>query len=337
MESLAIKKIKKDLLCHYIMIKSPGNRKSWRVLLATLILYIACVILLLMKLPFLIKFLVALFFSLIVERLFMIFHDCCHGSFLNNKKKNNRLAHFLSMLIITPVSQWSKGHNFHHRHYGNNFYVDIGQTLIPSHVYDALSARKRFLLRCFRSPVVFFVVFPLLHWFICYPFLKITTFPNAKPLTIFRYPLYGVGFLLLIALSIYVSPFYFFSYYMSGFLGVLLFHLQHAANPINRFSKETWNPSQSALQGSTVMCIPSLLKWVTLGLEYHHIHHLFSHLPGYYLQALHESIPNSTWKENGVVFVKAATIFSALNNTIWDEKNNVALSFTQYQQSSQIS
>jgi hypothetical protein len=50
------------------------------------------------------------------------------------------------------------------------------------------------------------------------------------------------------------------------------------------------------LLGSSFIQIPYLLKYFTMGIEYHHIHHTNAKIPGYNLQQYHEEVVSKSNK-----------------------------------------
>jgi fatty acid desaturase len=52
-------------------------------------------------------------------RIFIFFHDCCHGSFLASRKAMNALGFFLGVLTFTPFDEWRHSHGIHHSTSGN--------------------------------------------------------------------------------------------------------------------------------------------------------------------------------------------------------------------------
>lgn len=54
--------------------------------------------------------------------------------------------------------------------------------------------------------------------------------------------------------------------------GFLMFHWQHIV-PANTYRKpsSTYDRVDAALEGSTFLMVPWWLKWMTLGIEYHHV------------------------------------------------------------------
>lgn len=64
-------------------------------------------------------------------------------------------------------------------------------------------------------------------------------------------------------------------------IGTILFHLQHSVNVAYRQRKTAWNFVTAALEGSTFLDIPYILRPFTNGIEYHHIHHLNTNVASY--------------------------------------------------------
>lgn len=49
-----------------------------------------------------------------VVRTFIIFHDCCHGSFFKSRKANKILGTITGVLTLCPYEQWKNTHAIHH-------------------------------------------------------------------------------------------------------------------------------------------------------------------------------------------------------------------------------
>ena len=47
---------------------------------------------------------------------------------------------------------------------------------------------------------------------------------------------------------------------------------------------EEWKQKDSGIHGSSFIQIPFFFKYFFMGIEYHHIHHMNSKIPGYNLQ-----------------------------------------------------
>src|SRR5207248_7946590 len=47
-------------------------------------------------------------------RIFIIFHDCCHGSFFASRTANHVVGYLTGLLTFTPYEGWQHPHNLHH-------------------------------------------------------------------------------------------------------------------------------------------------------------------------------------------------------------------------------
>src|SRR6266481_4202393 len=52
-------------------------------------------------------------------RLFMIQHDCGHGSFFRHRLANDWVGRVLGVFTLTPYDFWKRTHNIHHATSGN--------------------------------------------------------------------------------------------------------------------------------------------------------------------------------------------------------------------------
>ena len=47
-------------------------------------------------------------------RIFILFHDCCHGSFFSSRWGNTVLGYVSGIFTFTPFEDWKYAHNSHH-------------------------------------------------------------------------------------------------------------------------------------------------------------------------------------------------------------------------------
>ncbi len=142
---------------------------------------------------------------------------------------------------------------------------------------------KKILARILRSPPVFFLITVPFVWFVLvfptvakrYGIFSMTYLEKILSVVLYTwiFPLFGVS-----ALNMWLSM------TVSTVIGTGLFHLQHSVNLPYRKRKDKWNPAKAALEGSTFLEIPNILKPFTNGIEYHHIHHLNTNVPSYAIQ-----------------------------------------------------
>ena len=108
-------------------------------------------------------------------RVFIIFHDCGHGSFFPSRKANDILGFITGVLTFTPYYHWRWEHALHHATSGDLDRRGTGDvwTLTVQEYLEA-SRWKRFAYRLARNPVVLFGLAPL------FLFLIKQRFPSAK-------------------------------------------------------------------------------------------------------------------------------------------------------------
>ncbi|KAI3474216.1 hypothetical protein Pfo_029004 [Paulownia fortunei] len=89
--------------------------------------------------------------------LFVLGHDCGHGSFSNNPKLNSVVGHLLHSSILVPYHGWRISHRTHHQNHGH-VEKDESWHPLPERIYKSLDILPRTLR--------FTVPFPML----AYPF-----------------------------------------------------------------------------------------------------------------------------------------------------------------------
>ncbi|UJR19974.1 hypothetical protein I4U23_023106 [Adineta vaga] len=266
-------------------------------------------------------------YALVFIRWFMIFHDCTHLSFWENKTWCIYFGKLLSCLVFTPYTYWRTNHILHHENSGDqtstkyNFNDTIPLTVRQ---YVLLPSWKRYLYRFGRDPIIFFTIIPFIHFFIMNRFKKGAFITNVSvPLhCYFFYYFGGIRLIMLFVMTMILAS--------SG--GFILFHFQHTYNPtyINHIANK-YSKFDASLRGSSHIIIPPILKWFTLGIEYHHIHHLTTRIPCYNLEHVHKKAPPYSW-DNIFVFDSFHKIIDSLGKTLWDEEQHRFVGFSEISQ-----
>jgi len=108
-------------------------------------------------------------------RMFIIFHDCGHGSFLSSAKANDVLGFITGVLTFTPYYHWRWEHAVHHASSGDLDRRGTGDVwTLTVQEYLAASRWKRFSYRLARNPFILFGLAPL------YLFLIHMRFPHGN-------------------------------------------------------------------------------------------------------------------------------------------------------------
>lgn len=232
--------------------------------------------------------------GLVLVRIFIIFHDCGHGSFFKSKRANDVLGFITGMLTFTPYGHWTWQHAVHHQTSGDLDRRGDGDIWTLT-VDEYLSAPKstQFFYRLARNPFVMFVLAPLALFYIYQRFPS----PRAKgkdrrSVMWMNLALAGMvgGLMWLMGWKEYLMiqvP----VTLVAGAAGIWMFYVQHQFEDVYWKRREEWDYTTAALEGSSFYQLPKVLQWLTGNIGFHHIHHLSSRIPNYYLEKCHHSHP----------------------------------------------
>jgi omega-6 fatty acid desaturase (delta-12 desaturase) len=253
----------------------------------------------------------------VIVRTYMIFHDCGHGSFYQGfqgaKTLNWLTLHFSSVLCATPTD-WNVGHQLHHANVGNiaQHDYDWGETIFhQASEYVKLPKWKQNLWKVLRHPLPFFLLAPALTWYVKMR-LPFELRPDRKAAYRFTDKMLNLAWYLLrckVAANYGFLGLVIGGDYLGMLVGVLLFHWQHVYEP-GYVKGADWSIKDASMHGSSLLIVPEVFKFFTLGIEYHHIHHFRTRIPGYMLRKCHEEAPAGTWKE--IVTMRGADCWRSL-------------------------
>ena len=308
----------------------PDPLKSWWQVVNSLGPYILLWVAMIktIEISYWLTLLLSVFAAGFMVRIFIIFHDCGHGSFFKSKRLNKIVGIITGLIVFTPYNKWHYEHKIHHQTVGNLDKRGVGDVkTLTVEEYLKLSKWKRFLYRLYRNPFFLFGIAPVLIFTILQRFTN-----KAMP---FREKLYVHLSTLAIIVCILLLM-YFIGWktyvliqlpilYIATAHGVWLFYVQHQFRHVLWTDTENWDYKSTALEGSSMFKLPFLLNWFTGNIGYHHIHHLSPLIPNYNLKKCH--------KENPIFQqVKPITFFSAFDSLflrLWDEKRHMLIRFNE--------
>jgi omega-6 fatty acid desaturase (delta-12 desaturase) len=292
-------------------------------------------------LPFMVL-LVAMYFSLNISywltlilaipaagfmvRIFIISHDCGHGSFFKSKKARDIIGFITGVITFVPYKHWRHSHAIHHATSSNLDRRGLGDVwTLTVNEYLALSFWRRLEYRLYRNPFIMFTVGPL------YQFLIAQRFPEkgAKKKernSVYLTNLTIAGIIILSSLTIGIKAYIIIQLSVMFFAalgGVWLFYVQHQFEDVYWERNESWDFQAAALQGSSYYQLPAILHWFSGNIGFHHIHHLNSRIPNYYLKNCHRILTQHIEIEP-ITMLKS---FKSLKCRLWDEKNDKLVGF----------
>ena len=259
-------------------------------------------------------------------RVFIIFHDCGHGSLFKSRRVNDWVGFVTGLLTFTPYAHWRWQHALHHATSGDLDRRGSGDIrTLTVQEYLGLSCWQRLAYRFLRHPATLLMIAPL-YLFI---FKQRFSAPMAKRRE--RHSVWHMNLALLgmvTALSLVFGAVEYMVIQLTvmavaGAAGVWLFYVQHQFEGAYWESQGKWDYTAAALQGSSFYKLPRILQWFSGNIGFHHIHHLSPRIPNYNLEKCHNS--NPMFHEMAPLTLLAS--LRAFTLRLWDEKRRQLVSF----------
>jgi omega-6 fatty acid desaturase (delta-12 desaturase) len=266
----------------------------------------------------------------LLVRLFLIQHDCGHNAFFPNRKANDWVGRFISILTLTPYDHWRRAHAIHHATSGNLGRRGVGDvdTLTVAE-YLARAPWERLRYRAYRHPVVMFGIGPAYLFVFQNRWPAGFTHDGWQPWasTMATNAACAVAAALLIW-NIGLGPFLLVQapvLLLGAVFGVWLFYVQHQFERTYWEKSDSWNVHQASLHGSSHYDLPPVLRWFTANIGVHHVHHLSSRIPYYRLPEVLRDYPQMR-------NLGRLTLWQSLRCVrlvLWDEASQRLISFKE--------
>ncbi|MGE0202667.1 MAG: fatty acid desaturase [Hyphomicrobiaceae bacterium] len=271
--------------------------------------------------------------SAFLLRMFMIQHDCGHGSFFRRRATNDWVGRLIGVITLTPYDAWRHSHAVHHATSGNLDQRGTGDiNTLTVREYLALPPWRRLVYRLYRHPAVMFGIGP------AYLFLLrnriplssdrpgarswISTMATNVGIALFitgMIKAFGVNALVLVHLPIVL---------LSASIGVWLFYVQHQYEDTYWAHAKQWQHHEAAVHGSSHYDLPPVLRWFTANIGVHHVHHLCSRIPFYRLQKVLREHPQLA----GIGRMTIRDSLKTVKLKLWDEDQHRLVSFKDIRQ-----
>ena len=264
--------------------------------------------------------------SALLVRIFIFFHDCCHGSFFASRRANRILGIVTGILTFTAYDDWRHSHARHHATAGDLDRRGEGDVwTMTVEEYRSAPPLKRLFYRFYRTPVVTFGLGPAYMFLLTHRFASkgaetrervsviVTNLAIAAIIAAAGFTI-GLRTYVLIQLPVIL---------IAGSLGVWLFYVQHQFEGVYWARHESWDMIRAAMEGSSYYKLPTVLQWITGNIGFHHVHHVLPRIPNYNLPAAYEAVPYLQTVEP----VTLRRSLKSLRMRLYDEERKQMVSF----------
>ena len=312
--------------------REPSHARSVFELFITLIPFLAIWALALwgLSVSYLLAAALSVLNGLFLVRLFVIQHDCGHGSFFSNRLLNDWLGRALGVVTVTPYDVWRRTHAVHHASAGNLDKRGMGDVMtLTVREYQDLSRFGQLKYRLYRNPFVLFVLGPSYLFFL----------ENRLPLGLmgagWRYWVSAMGTNIVLAVVLGTLAYlgglaaillvFVPTVVVAASIGVWLFYVQH------QFEETCWDPDpewqlhDAALHGSSHYILPGILRWFSANIGAHHVHHLQSRVPFYRLSEILRDHPRLDQAQRLTI----RESISCVKLQLWDDQSRRLISFSE--------
>ena len=259
-------------------------------------------------------------------RIFIFFHDCCHGSFFSSRRANRILGYITGTLLFTPYEDWRSSHIKHHRTAGDLDRRGTGDVwTMTLDEYLSASRLKRLGYRLYRNPFIMFLLGPVFAFLLRNRYFSKKATKKERNSVILT-NLFILAIIVIASLRIGFRTYLIIQLpviLIGGTFGIWLFYVQHQFEGVYWARHDAWDSMRAALEGASYYKLPKVFQWFSGNIGFHHIHHVRPTIPNYNLQRCYEGI--STFQE-----VKPLTFSRSLKSlwmNLWDEKKHRMVSF----------
>jgi acyl-lipid omega-6 desaturase (Delta-12 desaturase) len=357
-----IKQEKRVMLQRYI---KSDNVKAWTQVLTTILplalLWWAVPVS--VEISYWLTAAVTVLMSLFCLRVFVLMHECGHGSLFRTQQLNRGVGFFLGVLAAMPQYVWSQHHDYHHATNGN-WEKYRGPLTTPSvDEYAAMTPAQQRMYRYTRNIGMapfggfFYLIFnPRFTWIkgsieflihilkskIAQPSVSLKAHASAFQTRYWKnskeyWHMFWNNLVLLSAWGLMcwvMGPTLFFTIYiislsLAGGAGIVLFSVQHNFEHSHATDTKDWDYDTSAIEGTSFLIFPAWLNWFTANIAYHHVHHLSSKIPNYCLVACHNEYAHLF---SEVTRVKLSEVYKASKYILWDAHAQRIISVAEFNQ-----
>lgn len=258
--------------------------KSWLHFWSTLILVMTFLFVACLPLPWQVCAASSVMASLVLVRMFIIYHDYMHGAILSDSRFVGWVLQLYGVLVLSPPRLWKHSHDDHHQNNARKFGPTLGAfPVMNTEDYAKATRWQQLYYAGTRHPLTLLAGYvTVFAWKMCLHAFLINPKKNYDG---------AVAIVLHIAVAVGLS----FISWQALFFGMILpmtiitcvgsylFYAQHNFPGVMRRTGKDWDHVHAALNSSSFMRMNAFMNWCTGNIGYHHVHHLNAKIPFYRL------------------------------------------------------
>ena len=303
----------------------------------------------------------ALPIALLTLRAFVLMHDCGHRSLFTSGRLNRAFGFLLGVVTGMPQYVWSQHHNYHHAHNGNwdRYRGPYGTLSVDEYARLGAGRQRFYRYKCSMATAplagfIYLVFNPRFTWLrgtaglvahvvrgkLAAPGRPLRELAATYPARFWKsaaeYWHMCANNLVLFAVWAVMcwacGPLLFFAIWVAsvsiaGGAGIVLFTVQHNFEHSYASGNEGWDYDVAAIDGTSLLVLPSWLNWCTADIAYHHVHHLSAAIPNYRLAACHGEFAHLFGRVRRVTL---GEIPAAIRCILWDVRERRIISMAEY-------
>ena len=253
-------------------------------------------------------------------RIFILFHDCCHGSFFGTQRANRIFGYVTGILNFTPFEQWRRSHAVHHDTVGDLDRRGVGDIwTLTAEEFEAAPRWKQLVYRLIRNPLLILTLGTPIVFVISQRYFHGLDRKRER-MSVIVTDIALAAIVAIAAMTIGIETYLMIQIpftLLAGAAGLWLFYVQHQFEGTYWARHDNWDPMKAALEGSSFYRLPRALQWFTGNIGFHHVHHVQQRIPNYNLERCYTDVPV-------LRKVKPLTFLASLRCArlhIWDERN----------------
>src|SRR5690625_4535495 len=263
-----------------------------------------------------------------VIRIFIIFHDCTHGSFFRNGKANRIVGTVTGIITLFAFEKWKRNHSIHHATSSNLDKRGTGDVWVMTvNEYIDASFWGKLAYRLYRNPIVLFGFGPLYLYLISNRFNRKgarkrermnTYIINISLIVLYSSLIWLIGWQAFLIIQLPIL-------FIAGSVGIWLFYVQHQSEDSYLENEAAWSVVKAAVAGSSSSTLPTVLQSLTGSIGFHHVHHLSPGVPNYKLEEAHEKTPPL----QQATTIPLRSSLTAIRFRLYDENSKTFVSFKE--------